>query len=202
MGDPRSAHTREGDPTQSKRPPEPLTFHFRIGGKPYAMSYPQAFAYGHRLLKVRQVEVAAAIFEKLAHVTDRGPRANIMFAICLAGLGNYKESRDALDRAFAGEESVLAAQLQDIVVMARMGFKREAMKDLTGLVNTHKELPTLCLWLGDMLEAKQQLDQAFQCWQLAIKRDRPDGAVALAATKQLKQHGKTPKQKRNRSGDS
>jgi hypothetical protein len=189
------------DSTQSSQRPEPATFHFRIGGKPYAMSYPQAFAYGHRLLKVRQVEVAAAIFEKLTHVTDRGPRANIMFAICLAGLGNYKESHDALDRAFAGEECALAAQLQDIVVMARMGFKRDAMKELVALVNTHQELPTLCLWLGDMLETNLKLDQALQCWQLAIRRDRPGGAVALAATKQLQRHGQSPKFRKNRPMD-
>lgn len=188
--------TREIDVTEPSKSPARATFHFRIGGKLFDMSYQQAFAYGHRLVLRSQFDVAAKIFEKLTEVTDRGPRAGIMLAICLAGLGDYKSSHAVLERAFLDEESVLAAELQDIMVMARMGFKRDALKDLVALVNSHKELPTLCLWLGDMLEAKQQLDQAIQCWKLAVKRDRPGGAVALSADKQLRRYGKKAKAKK------
>lgn len=66
-----------------------------------------------------------------------------------------------------------------------MGFKDDAMEELVQLVNNHKEYPTLCLWLGDMLQASDRLEKAKQCFKLAIKRDRPGGAVALAAHQQL-----------------
>lgn len=168
----------------------PASFRFVINEKEYDMTFVRAFTYAHRLLKKKNYEVAGAIFEKLTAATDRGPRALIMLAICRAGMSDYKGAHDVLDRAFPGEDSVMAAELQDIVVMSRMGFKKDAMQDLVRLVNEHKELPTLCLWLGDMLEAKQELAKARQCWQLAIKRDRPKGAIAQAAKKQLLKYSK------------
>ncbi len=185
--------TKKASPEKAVAPAiakSPASFRFVINEKEYDMTFERAFTYAHRLLKKRNYEVAGAIFEKLTAATDRGPRALIMLAICRAGMSDYKGSHDVLDRAFPGEDSVMAAELQDIVVMSRMGFKKDAMQDLVRLVNEHKELPTLCLWLGDMLEAKQELAKARQCWQLAIKRDRPKGAIAQAAKKQLLKYSK------------
>jgi hypothetical protein len=59
------------------------------------------------------------------------------------------------------------------------------------LINKLKEIPTLCLWLGYILEAKQELKKAAQCWRLAIRRDRPGGAVALAAQQPLQRYAMT-----------
>ncbi|HUE72802.1 MAG TPA: hypothetical protein VMP01_18090 [Pirellulaceae bacterium] len=192
--------TQEIDLSQvSGRLPRAI-FQFRIGNKAYEMNYQQAFSYGHRLLKKQHFETAALIFNKLSSVAGRGPRAHIMLAICLAGCSNYQGSREVLDSVFRGEEAILAAELQDVIVMARMGFSRDALQDLVKLVNNHKELPSLCLWLGDLLEASQQMDKARQCWRLAVDRDGPKGAVATAARKQLRQRKAKPRRKLRQRG--
>lgn len=179
------AHDASREPNLPELQPTP-TFTLVIGNQSRNYTYQQAFAIGHSLVKANKFDVAAAVFEKLATVTDRGPRAHILLSICRAGLSDYKQSRDVLDRVFQGELAMLAPALHEVIVEARMGFKNEALRDLLELVNKHKELPTLCLWLGDLFEKNGQPAKAVQCWQLAIKRDRPGGAVALAAYQQLK----------------
>lgn len=188
-------------PAPPKRPPGPqrAVFKFRVKDKSYQMTYQQAFTYAHRLFTKKQYGLAAAIFEKLTKAPDRGPRAHIMQAICLAADSNYDGSREVLNSAFAGDEVVIAGQLQDIIVMARLGLPGDALQDLVTMVNQHKELPTLCLWLGDMLAASQDFKKARQCWKLAIHRDRPGGAVALAA-RELLQGGKSARSKRPPGG--
>lgn len=180
------SNSAERSSVHSLQPVVVPKFIFRIDEKTYEWTYQQSFAHGHAMVKEKRYESADMIFQKLAEVPDRGPRAHIMLAICKAGLSDYKASRAVLDSSFQNEKAILAAALQGAIVDARMGFKDDAMQELVQLVNEHKELPTLCLWLGDMLEANQRIEKAKQCWKLAIKRDRPGGAVALAAQQQLR----------------
>jgi len=168
--------------------PEPdnkVRLNIHVGEKTEEVSYQQAFVLGHKQLKRRQFALAVAIFEELARIPDRGPRAHIMLAIGKSGLSQYAAAQAVLNRAPALHPS-LAAAIYDVIVQSRMGFKEDAVHDLVEIVNEHKDLPTLCLWLGDMLEANQQTKNAVKCWQLAQKRDRVGGAVAVAANQQLR----------------
>lgn len=167
-------------------PPLPqATFTIQLGDQQLKLTFPQAFAYGHSLYRAKKFAAAAAVFERLAQVKERGPRSYLMLALCKAGLADFKGAKSVLDLAFPDEESLLADTIQEVIVESRIGFKDEALRELVELVNQHRELPTLCLWLGDLLESSGQLEKARQCWKLAVKRDRPDGAVALVARQQL-----------------
>jgi uncharacterized protein HemY len=162
-------------------------FTVRIGDQTHRWTYQQAFARAHLLITQKDYASAETILKELIEFKGRGPRAHILLAICKAGQSDYKGSRSVLDSAFQDDDtSLLAVELQDVIVNARMGFKDDAMEELVQLVNEHKEYPTLCLWLGDMLQASDKLEKAKQCFKLAIKRDRPGGAVALAAHQQLR----------------
>lgn len=160
-------------------------FKFRIGSEARDFSYAQAFALGHSLIRTKNYRSAASIFKRLTEVPDRGPRAHIMLAICMAGLSNYQDARATLDGVFQDGDRSLAGAIHDVIVQLRMGFKDGALKDLVELVNTHEELPTLSLWLGDMLADVRQTAKAAECWNLAIKRDQSEGSVALVAKSQL-----------------
>jgi hypothetical protein len=69
-----------------------------------------------------------------------------------------------------------------------VGIRQDAINSMVELVNTHQDLPTLCLLLGDMLKEADNLPMARKCWSLAIHRDRTGGAVAAAAMRQLRRH--------------
>lgn len=162
-----------------------LTFTFQLGDQKRHLTFAQAFAYGYSLCRAKKFGAAAAVFERLAKVKERGPRSYIMLALCKAGLADFKGAKSVLDRAFPGEECLLADAIQEVIVESRIGFKDVALRELVDLANNHRDLPTLCLWLGDLLETNGNLGKARQCWKLAVKRDRPDGAVALVARQQL-----------------
>jgi hypothetical protein len=171
--------------SDSQVPPSPAKVTIRRKGRTDEMTYQQAFVLGHALLTNREYAPAAVVFQKLIQFSDRGPRAHIMLAIGKAGLSQYAAAFAMLKGAPSLSASVAAA-VYDVIVQSRMGFKNDALHDLANIVNEHKELPTLCLWLGDLLEANHHLDKAVQCWRLALKRDRAGGAVALAANRQLR----------------
>ena len=146
-------------------------------------AYVGAFVQAHELTRQKKFEAAAERWEKL---NGRGPQADLFLAICKAGLSDYHATEAVLRRVFHGSDSALATALCDVIVQSRMGFKDDALHELVDLVNEHKEFPALCLWLGEMLEEKRQLDKARQCYGLAIRRDHGDGAVAHAASRQLR----------------
>jgi hypothetical protein len=72
-----------------------------------------------------------------------------------------------------------------------MGFKDDAIQKLAKLAEAHTELPTLCLWLGDMYELSEQTEEAMKWWKLAVAHDHLNGAVALAARRQLNRSVRT-----------
>jgi uncharacterized protein HemY len=162
------------------------TFTFTIKGERRQLNYQEAFALGYALARHRHFHQAVVVFQRLAAVPDRGPRAEIMLARCLDELSEFDKAKDVLDHAFPDDHAV-ANELQDVFVCERLGFTDDALHDLVELVNAHRELPTLCLLLGDLFAAKERFHQAEKCWKLAIHRDSPGGAVGFAAQQQLEQ---------------
>jgi thioredoxin-like negative regulator of GroEL len=185
-----SAKKLEQKERQSSESQSDPVFTIRMGDQTHRWTYQQAFARAHLMITQKDYANAEPILKELIEVKDRGIRSHIMLAICKAGQSDYKGSRSVLDSAFQDDKtSRLAAKLHDVIVNARMGFKDDAIQELVELVNEHKEYPTLCLWLGDMLQASDRPEKAKQCFKLAIKRDRPGGAVALASQQQLRRLG-------------
>jgi tetratricopeptide (TPR) repeat protein len=86
----------------------------------------------------------------------------------------------------AFSDALLAADLYDAILESRMGFRDEAIEKLVKLADAHEELPTLCLWLGDLYEARGHNGDAIRLWKVAIARDRSQSAVTLAARRQIK----------------
>lgn len=71
-----------------------------------------------------------------------------------------------------------AAASHTAFVVYHVGIRQDALRAMFDLVNKHRDLPTLCLLLGNLLAATKQRSTAKKCWSLAIQRDRPRGAMA------------------------
>ena len=178
------------DPDDDTKPedwfPAPAEIQIVIGGKKHRLAYERAFALGCSLIEKGQAAEAAKIFERLERFTDRGPRAFIMQAFCEAAAMNFKDCNMPLTQVFEGEKQEVAAALHTAFVSYHVGIRQEALNAMVALVNKHRDLPTLCLLLGNMLAASHQLVMAKKCWSLAVRRDRPGGAVAAVAKQHLR----------------
>jgi lipopolysaccharide biosynthesis regulator YciM len=128
---------------------------------------------------------AKSIFERLAPVADRGPRARIMLARCQSAMGEYDACSKTLDSAFGREESI-ASDLHSALVFLTLGFRDDAIKALLELAKRNTSLPTVCLVLGDAFAKQGDVKRAKACWQMAISRDRLKGGVTIAAGRRLK----------------
>jgi tetratricopeptide (TPR) repeat protein len=164
------------------------------GDKQKELSYEQAFSLGYSLLKAGRYEQAQGIFTVLTHVRGHGPRAKIMLARCKAEFDGFKACAEILHAAFEGEDGPVAEEFQAAFVFHAMGLREDAIREIVKVVNEHPDLPTACLFLGDLFREAGKLDKAAQCWKLAIKRDRRGGGVAVAARKALKQLAKRLKE--------
>jgi hypothetical protein len=158
---------------------------FRLGEKDYRLVYGQAFVFAYTLFEQGHVEIAARLFERLESFEDLGPRAFIMQSFCEAAALHFDECSKPLIKIFNGESKSLAADLHNAFISYHVGIREEALNAMVELVNEHRELPTLCLILGDMFRAAGQLEMARKCWHLAIHRDGPNGAVAAVAARHL-----------------
>ena len=166
--------------------PSPAHIDVRVGKKVHRIAYEQAFALACSLLEKEQFDDAAKLFERLKEFSDRGPRAQIMQAYCLAAALHFDDCSKPLAEGFNGDKQQIAAELHNAFVSYHVGIRQDALKTMIELVNKYHDLPTLCLLLGDMFETAGQSDMARQCWSLAVRRDRPGGAVAVVATNHLK----------------
>jgi hypothetical protein len=173
------------DELQQNLSPAPVEIEVRIGDQTHRLSYERAFALGCTLLEKGNIADAAALFERLEEFTDRGPRAFIMQAFCEAAALHFDKCTKPLAQVFEGEKQEVAGALHNAFVSYHVGIRRDALNAMVDLVNKHRDLPTLCLLLGDMLETANQLPMARKCWSLAIHRDRPGGAVAAVAMQHL-----------------
>jgi hypothetical protein len=167
----------------------PVDIEVVIDGQPRRLRYDKAFVLACALLEDGQVLEAARLFERMEEFVDRGPRAFIMQAFCEAAALHLDKCGKPLAKAFDEEDKQLAEALQGAFVSYHVGIRQDAIKTMAELVNKHHNLPTLCLLLGDMLKAADNLPMARKCWSLAIHRDRTGGAVAAAAERQLRRFG-------------
>lgn len=165
--------------------PAPVNVDVNIGGKARTISYEQAFALAFALIEHKQYIQAARLFERLEQFADRGPRAFIMQAFCEAAALHFDRCSKPLAAAFQGNSQSLAAELHSVFISYHVGIRQDAITALAELVNRGRELPTLCLLLGDMFKASGKVELARSCWSLAIKRDWPHGSVALVAARRL-----------------
>jgi hypothetical protein len=165
--------------------PAPAHIDVRVGKKVYRIGYEQAFSLACSLLEKGQFDDAAKLFERLQEFSDRGPRAQIMQAFCLSAALHFDDCGKPLAEGFNGDKQQIAAELHNAFVSYHVGIRQDALKTMIELVNKYHELPTLCLLLGDMFETAGQSDMARQCWALAVRRDRPGGAVAVVARNHL-----------------
>jgi hypothetical protein len=90
-----------------------------------------------------------------------------------------------LTEAFAGSDPEIITSLHNAFISYHVGIRQEGLDAMIALVNKHPDLPTLCLLLGNMLDAAGRLAMANRCWALAVHRDRPGGAVAAVAMRHL-----------------
>jgi hypothetical protein len=169
--------------------PEPVTIPIRWAGKNRNVSYEQAFVLACTLLERREVESAARLFERLEKHTDRGPRAAIMHAFCEAAALHFDSCSKPLISVFDSAKGSIAGDLHNAFVSFHVGIRQDALGAMAELVNKHRDLPTLCLLLGEMFHVGGETAVARKCWSMAIKRDRPNGAVALAAEHKLRNTG-------------
>jgi lipopolysaccharide biosynthesis regulator YciM len=165
--------------------PAPAKLEVQFDGKVHTVSYEQAFAIAFTLIDQKQFDEAARIFERLQAFTDRGPRAFIMQAYCEAAALHFDSCSKPLAAAFDGENRSLAADLHNAFISYHVGIRQDAITALTEIANQHRELPTVCLLLGDMFHATGKTDLGRKCWSLAVKRDWPNGSVALVATRHM-----------------
>jgi hypothetical protein len=166
--------------------PAPVEIQVIVGEKTYRLAYERAFALGCSLVEKGQAAEAAKLFERLEEFTDRGPRAFIMQAFCEAAALHFEECSKPLAKVFTGDSQAVAGALHTAFISYHVGIRQDALNAMIELVNEHRELPTLCLLLGDMLETAGRSPMARKCWSLAVHRDRPGGAVAAVAMQHLR----------------
>ena len=165
--------------------PAPADLDVKIGGKLRKVTYEQAFGLAFELIDQKQYELAAQLFERLEHFTDRGPRAFIMHAFCEAAASHFESCTKPLSATFQGDSTSLAGELHSAFISYHVGIRNEAIAALTEIVNSSRELPTVCLLLGDMLQANGRTEIALNYWSLAIKCDWPNGSVAIVAARHM-----------------
>ena len=171
--------------TDSHTNSEQMAYTFKVGGKRIAVDFPHAFALGDRFVQSGHFREAKFIFEQLAPVSNRGPRASIMLARCQSAMGEYDSCSKTLDSTFKDEEAT-ATDLHSALVFLTLGFREDAIKGLRDLAQRNTGLPTVCLVLGDAFAKLGDAKRAKACWQMAIARDQLKGGVAIAANRRLK----------------
>jgi tetratricopeptide (TPR) repeat protein len=183
-------------PTKQESAAEAETYKFSFGQKMHELTYEEAFTYAHTLLTGGHFRSAATILEVLVRVKGRGRKAKLMLAQCKAGQMDYDACKRILDGIFEGENRSVVEDLQSAFVYRQMGMEDEAIGELRKVVKNHPDLPTACLFLGDLFLEAGRPDKADFCWGLAVKRDRRGGSVATAARKQRQRLRKSTKQKK------
>lgn len=180
------------DDTQVEHP-VPVEIELTIDGKKHRLAYEQAFALASQILQKGDAANAARLFERLEEFSDRGPRAFIMQAFCEAAAMHFDRVSKPLTDAFASENKTIATALHNAFISYHVGIRQDGIDAMVELVNEHRDLPTLCLLLGDMLHSAGETPMARKCWTLAVQRDRPGGAVASVASIHLRKTASSAK---------
>ena len=155
-------------------------------GQKQELTYAQLFSAAHRKWHRRKFEIAKAIFEQLATVKDRGPRADIFLAHCHAMLGDFGQCSSILHRALPQElYGNAASRLHDTFVFWNVGLFVDVKNAMKALAAEYKELPSLSLILAQLLHATGARRLSARYLRRAMEHDRKNGAIALSAGTQL-----------------
>jgi tetratricopeptide (TPR) repeat protein len=164
-------------------------FTFSFQGKVYKFDFARAFLFGDALLSSGQFHAARYVFEVLGREAGHGPRAKIMLACCEAKLKHFAECASIIGMTF-DDSGAGAEDLHSALVYQSIGMRADAIAALHKLAERFSNLPTLSLLLGDDLARSGDFDRARKAWNAAIKKDRPNGEVAIAAKRRLQADNK------------
>lgn len=157
----------------------------RMNNRDFTLSFAQAFAYGHTLLRIDKIETAAALFEYLVQKRPNDRQANVMLARCKARLAEYEACKQILNRSFEGESGPIAERLHTAFVYRALGRFPDAREELLSIVEAHPDVPSACLALGDLFEKVGRPDKAEKMWMLAARRDPVGGSITRSVVSQL-----------------
>lgn len=162
--------------------PAPRYFPVNRNNRLEMVSYQQLFLVAHERWRKGRFAEAAQILERLCEATDRGPRAHILLALCRAMQSDFagcsRVLHDALPTATYG---TAAGDLHNAFVNWGCTLYLSVKEELEAVVDARDDLPTPCLLLADLLASSGSARKAREMFRQAIRRDRPDGAVALVA---------------------
>jgi hypothetical protein len=158
----------------------------RIGDRDYLLDPERAFIFAHTLVLQKKYDLAATVLKAVVASKEEHPRPAILLAYCQAALKDYAASHDLLELSFSEERRPVADRLHDAFAYHGLGVKSDTIQELVGLANEFKDLPTVCLILGDLFAEAKNLRQATLCWKLAVQRDGKEGFVAQAAREVLR----------------
>ncbi len=166
--------------------PKPAKFTIYIGDQRAQLSYQGVFAIGYHLWRKQKFEEAAKVFERISHVSDRGPRAHILLAHCRAMLGDYASCASALSTALPEEiYGDAATELHSVCISWKCAMYRDVKQGLEKIATEHPELPTISLILADFMRRMGNTPQQFHWLKEAAAHDRPNGAIAQIARRRI-----------------
>jgi hypothetical protein len=157
-----------------------------VGERSYLLDPQRAFVFAHTLILKKEYDKAATVLEAVVASKVEHPRPAILLAYCQAALKEYAASHDLLELSFPEDRRPVANRLHDAFAYHGLGVKRDTLQELISLSNEYKDLPTVCLILGDLFAEVKNLRQASLCWKLAVQRDGKEGIVAQAAREVLR----------------
>ncbi|MCC6123486.1 MAG: hypothetical protein IT426_00840 [Pirellulales bacterium] len=153
----------------------------RIGERSYLLDPQRAFVFAHNLILKKEYENAATVLKAVVASNVEHPRPAILLAYCKAALKDYAASHDLLELSLPEDKRPVADRLHDAFAYHGLGVRTDTLQELVSLANEYKDMPTVCLILGDIFAEAQKMRQAALCWKLAVQRDGKEGAVAQAA---------------------
>ena len=158
----------------------------QVGERGYLLDPQRAFVFAHTLIVKREYDKAATVLKAVVGSNVEHPRPAILLAYCQAALQEFAASHDLLELSFPEDRRPVANRLHDAFAYHSLGVKRDTLQELISLSNEYKDLPTVCLILGDLFAEVKNFRQAALCWKLAVQRDGKEGIVAQAAREVLR----------------
>lgn len=184
-----NSSTSQAGPVPCAEPQAALrsaSFSVLRGNRRVQCSYEYLFVTGHDLWLARDYDKAADIFRHLTQVTDRGPRAHIFLAHCRVMCADFAGCSETLSEALPVLEYWSAhCELHDSFVLWKLGMYADVRRALERIICDYPELPTPCLLLGELLLRQGNRQQPPRFLREAIRRDHPQGSIALIARREL-----------------
>ena len=164
----------------------PVTYTIQRDGRPVRVTFQQVFSAAHRLWLQERYPEAAEILKILTEAKNQGPLAHILLAHCKAMAGDYAGCNGTLAEALDSEQfGNAASDLHNAFVMWKCTLYVDVKEELAKVIAEHPELPTPCLLLADLLMQSGNRKHPPRLLKQAIERDRPDGAIAFVARREL-----------------